>query len=41
MSKVKLSYGLMALAGFVLSANVNAADFTCDDITFTSEAFNA
>jgi hypothetical protein len=39
MNKTTLKYGLVALAGFGLSANVNAADYTCDDITFTPAAY--
>ncbi len=39
--KFNLKYGLVALAGLGLSANVAAADFTCSDITFTQEAFDA
>ena len=41
MNKVNLKYGLIALAGLGISANVNAADFTCSDITFTPEAYAA
>ena len=41
MNKMNLKYGLVALAGLGLSANVNAADFTCDDITFTPAAYAA
>ena len=41
MNKTTLKYGLVALAGFGLSANVNAADYTCDDITFTPAAYAA
>ena len=39
MNKVNLKYGLIALAGLGLCANVSAADLTCGDITFTPEAF--
>lgn len=39
MNKMNLKYGLIALAGLGISANVSAADFTCSDITFTPEAF--
>ncbi len=39
MTKLNLKYGLVALAGLGLSANVSATDLTCDDITFTPEAF--
>jgi len=39
MNKVNLKYGLIALAGLGLSANVSAADLTCGDITFSPEAF--
>ena len=41
MKKVNLKYGLVALAGLGLSANVNAQDLTCSDITFAPEAFAA
>ena len=41
MNKKNLKFGLVALAGLGLSANVSAADFTCSDITFTPEAFAA
>lgn len=41
MNKLNLKYGLVALAGLGLSANVSAADFTCSDITFTPAAFEA
>ena len=41
MNKMNLKYGLIALAGLGLSANVSAADFTCSDITFTPEAYEA
>lgn len=41
MNKMTLKYGLVALAGIGLSANVSAADYTCDDITFTPEAYSA
>jgi hypothetical protein len=39
MNKVNLKYSLIALAGLGISANANAADLTCSDITFTPEAF--
>jgi hypothetical protein len=39
MNKMTLKYGLVALAGIGLSANVYAADYTCSDITFTPEAY--
>jgi hypothetical protein len=39
--KLNLKYGLAALAGLGLSANVAAVDYTCDDITFTPEAYAA
>jgi len=41
MNKMNLKYGLIALAGLGLSANVSATDLTCGDITFTPEAFEA
>lgn len=41
MNKMNLKYGLVALAGLGLSANVSATDLTCSDITFTPEAFAA
>ena len=41
MNKMNLKYGLIALAGLGISANVSAADLTCSDITFTPEAFAA
>jgi len=41
MKQLNLKYGLVALAGLGLSANVSAADFTCADITFTPAAFEA
>jgi len=41
MSKLNLNYGLVALAGLGLSANVSATDLTCNDITFTPDAFAA
>jgi len=41
MNKMNLKYGLIALAGMGISANVNATDLTCSDITFTPEAFAA
>jgi hypothetical protein len=41
MNKVNLKYGLIALAGLGISANVSATDLTCSDITFTPEAFAA
>ena len=41
MKKVNLKYGLIALAGLGISANVSAADFTCSDLTFSPEAFEA
>jgi hypothetical protein len=39
MNKMNLKYGLVALLGLGLSANVSAADLTCNDIEFTPEAF--
>jgi len=41
MNKVNLKYGLGALLGLGLSANVSAADLTCNDIEFTPTAFAA
>ena len=41
MSKLNLKYGLVAVAALGLSANVSATDLTCNDITFTPEAFAA
>jgi len=41
MNKMNLKYGLVALVGLGLSANVSAADLTCNDIEFTPEAFSA
>lgn len=41
MNKVTLKTGLVALVGMGLSANVSATDLTCDDITFSPEAFAA
>ena len=41
MNKLNLKYGLIALAGMGLSANVSAADLTCSDITFTPEAYES
>jgi len=41
MNKVNLKYGLVALLGLGLSANVSATDLTCNDIEFTPEAFAA
>ncbi len=41
MKKMNLKYGLVALLGLGLSANVSAADLTCNDIEFTPEAFAA
>jgi len=39
MNKVNLKYGLIALAGMGISANVSALE--CSDITFTPEAYAA
>lgn len=39
MIKLNLQYGLVAVAAMGLSANVSATDLTCDDITFTPDAF--
>ena len=41
MNKMNLKYGLVALVGLGLSANVSATDLTCGDIEFTPEAFAA
>jgi hypothetical protein len=41
MKKVNLKYGLIALAGLGISANVSAADFGCSDLTFSPEAYEA
>ena len=41
MNKMNLKYGLVALAGLGLSANVSATDLTCSDVTFTPEAYEA
>jgi len=41
MNKVNLKYGLIALAGMGISANVSATDLTCSDVTFTPEAYAA
>jgi len=41
MNKVNLKYGLIALAGMGISANVSATDLTCSDITFSPEAYAA
>jgi len=41
MNKMNLKYGLVALAGLGLSANVSATDLTCSEITFTPEAYEA
>ena len=41
MNKMNLKYGLVALVGLGLSANVSAQDLTCDDITFSPEAYAA
>jgi len=41
MNKINLKYGLVALVGLGLSANVSASDLTCNDIEFTPEAFAA
>jgi len=41
MSKLNLKHGLVAIAALGLSANVSATDLTCNDITFTPEAFAA
>ena len=39
MNKMNLKYGLVALVGLGLSANVSATDLTCSDIEFSPEAF--
>lgn len=41
MNKMNLKYGLVALVGLGLSANVSATDLTCNDIEFSPEAFAA
>ncbi|MBT8069500.1 MAG: hypothetical protein KJO80_03615 [Gammaproteobacteria bacterium] len=41
MKKLNLKYGLVALAGLGLSANVSATDLTCSDVVFTPEAYAA
>jgi hypothetical protein len=41
MKKLNLKYGLVALAGLGLSANVSATDLTCADIEFSPAAFAA
>jgi hypothetical protein len=41
MNRMNLKYGLVALAGLGISANVSATDLTCSDITFTPEAYAA
>lgn len=41
MNKMNLKYSLVALLGLGISANVSAVDYTCADITFTPEAFEA
>ena len=41
MNSVNLKYGLIALAGMGISANVSAADLTCSDVTFSPEAYSA
>ena len=41
MNKLNLKYGLVALVGLGLSANVSAADLTCADIEFLPAAFAA
>lgn len=38
---MNLKYGLVALVGLGLSANVSATDLTCNDIEFSPEAFAA
>ena len=38
---MNLKYGLVALVGLGLSANVSASDLTCNDITFSAEALAA
>ena len=39
MNKMNLKYGLIALVALGISANVNARDITCDDVTFNEQAF--
>ena len=41
MNKMNLKYGLIALAGLGISANVSATDLTCSDLTFTPNAYVA
>ena len=41
MNKMNLKYGLIALAGLGISANVSATDLTCSDLTFTPDAYAA
>lgn len=41
MSKMNLNYGLAGIVALGLSANVSATDLTCNDITFSAEAFAA
>jgi hypothetical protein len=41
MKKINLKYGLIALLGLGISANVSALDYGCADITFTPEAYEA
>ena len=40
-NKLNLKYGLIALVGMGLSANVSATDLTCSDIEFNQAAFEA
>jgi hypothetical protein len=39
MKKMNLKYGLIAVVAMGFSANVNAQEVTCDDITFNAQAF--
>ena len=41
MNKMNLKYGLIALAGLGISANVSASDLTCSDVVFSPGAFDA
>ena len=41
MKKMNLKFGLVAVVAMGISANVNAQDLTCDDITFNPTAFSA
>ena len=41
MKKINLKYGLVALVGLGISANVSAVDYTCSDITFLPAAYES